>query len=108
MGSEKVNQLQILQHNLQNILMQKQQLESQVAEIDSALEGLKSTSKAYKIVGRIMIASTKEELQQDLESKKEVQGLRIKNLFNQENSLKKKFSEAQEEAMKEVKGKQKN
>src|SRR3989338_8464029 len=87
MSSDKVNQLQVLQHNLQNILMQKQQLESQVAEIDSALEGLTSTDKAYKIVGRIMVASSKEDLQKDLESSKEVQELRLKNLVNQENSL---------------------
>ena len=87
--------------------MQKQQLESQVAEIDSALEGLTSTDKAYKIVGRIMVASSKEDLQKDLESSKEVQELRLKNLVNQENSLKKKFAEAQEEAMKELKSKQK-
>ena len=107
MSSDKVNQLQVLQHNLQNILMQKQQLESQVAEIDSALEGLTSTDKAYKIVGRIMVASSKEDLQKDLESSKEVQELRLKNLVNQENSLKKKFAEAQEEAMKELKSKQK-
>ena len=107
MSSDKVNQLQVLQHNLQNILMQKQQLESQVAEIDSALEGLTSTDKAYKIVGRIMVASAKEDLQKDLESSKEVQELRLKNLVNQENSLKKKFAEAQEEAMKELKSKQK-
>ncbi|MBI2112358.1 prefoldin subunit [Candidatus Woesearchaeota archaeon] len=107
MSSDKVNQLQVLQHNLQNILMQKQQLESQVAEIDSALEGLTSTDKAYKIVGRIMIASAKEDLQKDLESSKEVQELRLKNLVNQESSLKKKFAEAQEEAMKELKSKQK-
>ena len=107
MKSDKVNQLQVLQHNLQNILMQKQQLESQVAEIDSALEGLTLTDKAYKIVGRIMVASAKEDLQKDLESSKEVQELRLKNLVNQENSLKKKFAEAQEEAMKELKSKQK-
>src|SRR3989338_1837993 len=107
MSSDKVNQLQVIQHNLQNILMQKQQLESQVAEIDSALEGLTSTDKAYKIVGRIMVASAKEDLQKDLESSKEVQELRLKNLVNQENSLKKKFAEAQEEAMKELKSKQK-
>ncbi|MFH1276650.1 MAG: prefoldin subunit beta [Candidatus Woesearchaeota archaeon] len=103
MNSDKVNQLQVLQHNLQNISMQKQQIESQVNELDSALEGIKSTNKTYKIVGRIMIAASKEDLKSDLESKKEVMGLRLKNLINQENSLKSKFEEAQQEAMKELK-----
>ena len=99
MSSPDVEQLNVLQHNLQNIAQQKQQLEAQLQELNSAFEGLMTTEKAYKIVGRIMIASSKEDLQQDVSNKKEIAELRLKAMSKQEEHLKKKFSEVQEEVM---------
>lgn len=102
MNSSKVSQLQLLQQNLQNILLQKQQLQSQQAEMDSALEGLENTEKAYKIVGHIMIASSTEKLSRDLQEKKETLSLRLKNFIIQEEKLKKSMEEVQKEAVKEL------
>jgi len=102
MSSPDVEQLNVLQHNLQNIAQQKQQLEAQLQELNSALEGLTTTEKAYKIVGRIMIASSKEDLQQDVSNKKEIAELRLKAMSKQEENLKKKFSDIQEEVMKSL------
>ena len=62
MSSTKINQLQLVQQNLQNMGAQKQQLQSQIVELDSALLELKATDKAYKIVGKLMLAASKEEL----------------------------------------------
>ncbi len=67
---KKINQLQLLQQNLQNLELQKQQFQNQLVEIDSALTELKSTEKAYKIVGKIMLAASREELSKDLSEKK--------------------------------------
>ena len=39
-SSEKINQLQLLQQNLQNLSSQKQQFQSQLLELDSALTEL--------------------------------------------------------------------
>ncbi len=58
---QKIAQLQLYEQSLQNILMQKQQFQSQSVEIGSALKELESTEKAYKIVGNIMVASKKED-----------------------------------------------
>ena len=80
MSSAKIQQLQLLQQNLQNLQMQKQQLEGQMAEYDSALQELKTTEKSYKIVGKIMIASSKEDLIKDLQEKKEVSQVRLNNV----------------------------
>jgi len=89
MSSAKIQQLQLLQQNLQNLQMQKQQLEGQMAEYDSALQELKTTEKSYKIVGKIMIASSKEDLIKDLQEKKEVSQVRLNNVSKQEDKIKK-------------------
>ncbi|MBS3116440.1 hypothetical protein J4421_02470 [Candidatus Woesearchaeota archaeon] len=56
MSSSKATQLHLLQQNLDSVLTQKQHLESQLTEIDSALQELQETSQAYKIIGKIMLA----------------------------------------------------
>ena len=107
MASAKINQLQLLQQNLQNVLNQKQQLESQLIELDSALTEVKTTEKAYKIIGKIMVACPTEKLAKDLQEKKEVIEIRFKNFAKQEERLKAGLEEAQQEVMQELKQKKK-
>ncbi len=104
---KKISQLQLLQQNLQNLELQKQQFQNQLVEIDSALTELKSTEKAYKIVGKIMLAASKEELSHDLAEKKETAGIRLKNLTKQEDALQKAIEQLQQEIMAEL-GKEKS
>ena len=106
-NSTKIDQLQLLQQNLQNLVLQKQQVQNQLLETDSAISELKTTDKAYKIVGKIMLASSKENLIKDLEEKKEVSEVRIKNFKEQESSLQKNIEEVQKEVMGELKGEEK-
>lgn len=101
MDQSKVNQLQLLQQNMQVIVHQKQQLQNQLAEIDSALDGLKDSEKAYKIVGHIMVACPTAALSGSLAEKKEILGLRLKNFTAQEEKLKREFEVLQKEAIKE-------
>ena len=103
---QKISQLQVFEQSMQNLLLQKQQFQQQLIEIDSALEELKSTEKAYKIVGNIMVASKKEDLDKDLKQKKEMVELRIKTLEKQEAKIKEKASEMQAEVLKDIKGKE--
>ena len=99
---EKINKLSMMEQSLQSFLGQKQAFQSQLVEIESALEELKKTDKAYKIVGNVMIASDKEELKKDLEQKKEMTMLRIKTIDKQEAKMREKTSELQSEVMKEI------
>jgi len=108
MASSKIAQLQLLQQNLQNILTQKQQLQNQLIELDSALTELNTTDKAYKIVGKIMLAAPKQELIKDLEEKKEVVSVRIKNFSQQEEKLQNNFEEVQKEVVQEMQAEKKN
>lgn len=100
---QKIAQLQMHEQSLQNILMQKQQFQAQLIETESALKELEATKEAYKIVGNIMVASKKEDLKKDLESKKETVTLRIKMLEKQENQIKEKAKKIQEEVSKKIK-----
>lgn len=100
---EKIGQLQMMEQNIQNFLMQKQQLQGQLIEIESALRELKDAKDAYKIVGNIMIGSTKEDLEKDLNEKKTTIELRIKTLEKQESQIKEKASSTQAEVMEQLK-----
>ena len=101
-SEKKINQLQLLEQSMQNLLMQKQQFQLQQVEIESALKELEKVNEAYKIVGNIMVLSTKADLKDDLNSKKEVIGLRIKNMEKQESQLREKASKLQNEVLKEM------
>lgn len=100
---KKIGQLQMIEQSLQTFMMQKQQFQSQLVEIESALSEIKNTDKAYKIVGNIMIDADKEELEKDLKEKKEKVELRIQTLEKQERNLKEKASSTQAEVMKQLK-----
>ena len=103
-SEQKIAQLQLMEQNLQNILMQRNQFQSQLLEIENALNELKETNKAYKIVGNIMVASNKETLTKDLNEKREMIEVRIKNIEKQEQNLKEKSKKLQAEILSSIKG----
>lgn len=105
MNETDLTQLQLLQQNLQNVLLQKQQFQRQLGEIDSALKELEDSPAAYQIIGNIMVARGKEELGKELGQKKELLDLRMRNLVRQEQTLKQKMEETQEKVLKEMKKK---
>lgn len=103
-AEQKILQLQLLEQNIQALSMQRQTFQSQLFEIDNALEELKeSKDKVYRVVGGIMILSNKQSIEKDLKSKKEVLELRIKNLESQEKKVKEKAEEIQKEVLKQLK-----
>lgn len=100
---EKIAKLQGLEQNLQNFLMQRQQFQTQLMEIDSALDEIEKTDSAYKIVGNIMVKTGKEDLKKDLIQKKELMEIRITSLEKQESQLQEKAQELKDEVMKNLK-----
>ncbi|MDO8740620.1 MAG: prefoldin subunit beta [Candidatus Woesearchaeota archaeon] len=102
---EKIQTLQLLEQNLQNFLMQKQQFQSQLVEIESALSELGKAKEAYKIVGNIMVSSDKDALEKELKEKQETFEIRIRSIEKQENSIKDRAKKLQEEVLGEMKEK---
>lgn len=102
-SKEKLQELQILEHNLQNILMQKQAFQLELNETLNALEEIKKTSDSiYKMVGSIMIKADKEKTLKELEEKKKILQIRNNSLDKQEQLLESKARELQEELRKAI------
>jgi len=95
--------MQLLEQNMQNFMQQKQQFQSQLIEVNSAIEELEKSEEAYKIIGNVMVLSKKEDLKKDLGSKKEMIELRIKTIEKQEAELKEKAKKLQGEVLSEMK-----
>ena len=100
---QKIGQLQLMEQSLQALLVQKQQFQTQLVELESALKELEKKDYAYKIIGSIMVKATKEEIEKELKSKIELVKLRIKSIEKQEANIKEKASSLQKEIMSELK-----
>ena len=100
---QKIGQLQMFEQSLQSFLGQKQQFQVQLVEVESALNELNNTDKAFKIVGNIMVEADKNELKADLQSRKEMLELRIKTMEKQESQVREKASKLQSEILKKIK-----
>ncbi|MBS3065878.1 prefoldin subunit [Candidatus Pacearchaeota archaeon] len=86
--AKKIQELQVIEQNLQNIVIQKQTFQIELTEILNALVDLKkSGEEVYKIVGSLMVRSNKTDLTSDLEEKKKVLDLRISSMEKQEKIL---------------------
>ena len=93
---EQLMKMQQSQQNLQAIMQQKQQIEMEKIETDKSLEELKKASDddmVYKHAGSILIKSTKNELIDELEERKELTKTRSTVLEKQENRLKETLKE---------------
>jgi len=97
---QKINQLQIYEQSLQNIILQRQQIQSQINEMNSAIKGLETSQESYRIIGNIMVKTDKQELKKEIEEKKTTSELRIKSLEKQEQSIKEKIQSIQSDVMK--------
>ncbi|MBI2664267.1 prefoldin subunit [Candidatus Woesearchaeota archaeon] len=102
-NEEKIRQLQLTEQGMQALLAQKQALQMQLMEIDSALNELENADEAYKIVGNVMVLSKKPELVKDLADKKEMANLRIKSIEKQESAAQEKAEILQKEVLEAMK-----
>jgi len=93
---EQLMKMQQSQQNLQIIMQQKQQIEMEKIEADKSLEELRKASDedtVYKHAGSILIKSTKKELIEELEERKELTKTRSTVLEKQESRLKESLKE---------------
>ena len=107
MVQEQLAQFQQTQQNLQSILMQKQQLESQKLETEKALEELKKASDdeaVFKHAGTIMIKSNKKDLLEELEEQMELAKTKASLLAKQEERLKTTLQEQETKIQEMMKG----
>ncbi|MBU2104539.1 MAG: prefoldin subunit [Nanoarchaeota archaeon] len=101
-SENKIQEMQIIEHNLHNLLLQKQAFQMELSETESALEEIKNSSdEVYKIIGQLMIKSEKSKLNDELENKKKIIDLRLKSLEKQEEIFAEKLEKLKRELIKE-------
>lgn len=88
-----IDELQLTEHTLQNLSLQKQVFNLELLETRNALEELDKTenNEVYKLVGSVLVRANKEELKKELKRKVELLELRIKAIEKQEQELKEKL-----------------
>lgn len=100
---KKIQELQVLEQNLQNILMQKQAFQFELNEVENALIELeKSSEEVYKIAGQIMIKCSKDELKKELDEKKHLLDLRLKSIDKQEVQISETAEKLREEIVSKI------
>ncbi len=99
--NKKIQEMQILEQNLQNLLMQKQAFQMEASETSAALKELeKSGDDVFKIIGQLMIKTEKSEIKKELESKQKILELRNKTISKQEEALTSQLERIREELTK--------
>lgn len=105
---EQLARYEQIQQNLQAVLIQKQQVEMELAETDKALEELKKASDSeqiYKYAGNLLIKVTRDAILKDLTEKKEIGGTRSLVLQKQESRFRDSLKEIQSKIDVTMKGK---
>jgi len=82
---DKTQELQMLEHNIQNLLLQKQATEIELAEIEASITELKNAGdEVFKIIGQLMLKSDKKKIEKELLEKQKINKNRLETLQNQE------------------------
>jgi len=104
MKNQKLQEMQFLEQNLQNLLLQKQSFQLELSEISSALKELENSGdETFKIIGQLMIKTEKSKIQKELAEKQKILNLRIKTIQEQENSLAKQLDFLKKELLEKKK-----
>ena len=64
-----LQRLQAIEQSMQTFSIQKQGIQSQLLEIESAAKEIGSTESAYRIVGNIMVRTDAQKLKEELREK---------------------------------------
>jgi len=98
---EAAESYQVAQQQLQLIMLQKQQMKMQSEEIDHALKEVeKAKGDVFRIVGPVLMQSSKDEIVKDLQEKKSNFESRVEILTKQEDRLKKNLADIRKSAEK--------
>ena len=108
MKENKIQEMQILEQNLQNLLLQKQAFQMELSETEAALNEIEKTDDdVFKIVGQLMIKSNKNKVKKELIDKQKLLEMRLKPFEKQEATLSEKIEKIRQEFMKSMNKKQK-
>ena len=94
----KIQQLQLYEHQMQALLMEKQSLQVDLNETTNAsVEVKKTRDDVYKVLGNVMLKVDKPSILQELEDKKKLLQIRINALEKQEHLQEEKAEKLRKE-----------
>jgi len=86
--NKQIQDLQILEQNYQAIFMQKQSIQIELGETNTALEEIeKSKETIFRVIGQVMLKTDKENIKKELKEKKDFLEMRVKSIDKQEVDL---------------------
>ena len=91
-SESRIQELAFIEQNLQNILFEKQALNLEFSEVESACTHLNnSDDDVFRVLGNLLVRQDKSKALEEMEEKKKILNLRLKSLERQEESLSKKL-----------------
>jgi len=106
---EQLVRFEQLQQNLQAILLQKQQVEVESAEVEKALAELAkmgSDGIVYKSAGSLLVKVNKDDIQKELQERKDLANTRSAVLAKQEQRVRESAKEVQNKIDEAVRARQ--
>lgn len=100
---EKINTLTMMEQSISEMTEQKKKFQTQLIEIESAINELEQEKETYKIIGNFMFKKEPKKLKEELTEKKDLLKIRIKSFEKQEKEAEKQFKELQQEIMEKLK-----
>lgn len=86
--SDLVRDMQMFEHNLQHLLMQKQTLQIELGEILNALNEIEGADEEiYRVMGPVMVKAEKSKIRTELTDRKKIIEARISSIENQEQIM---------------------
>ena len=107
--NKKIQEMQFLEQNLQNLLLQKQAFQMELSETQSAAKEIESSDdEVFKVIGQLMIKTDKSKIKEELSNKEKILDLRMKAIEKQENSFMEKLGILRDELLKQQEVSSKN
>ena len=103
---ERLLRLEQLQQTLQAVITQKQQIELELSETDSALEEMQKIADdtpIYKSIGSLLIKTEKTKVTTELTERKDLLNTRINVLTKQEERLRSQMKDLQTKLQQDLK-----
>lgn len=95
---KKIQEVYFLEQNYQNLIMQKQSFEIELAETKAALREIENSGdEVFKIIGQLMIKSDKSKIKEELLNREKILDMKIKSFERQENLLSEKLEKLKKE-----------
>ncbi|MCK5043506.1 prefoldin subunit [Candidatus Pacearchaeota archaeon] len=105
----KIQEMQMLEQNIQNLLLQKQAFQMELSETQSASKEIENADDdVFKVIGQLMIKADKSKIKEELSNKEKILNLRMNAVEKQENSFMEKMNALRDELMKQQETSSKN